>query len=59
MVTGKPGKLIAQELGISYKTVEKFRANVMRKMSVNGIVPLVHCAIQLGLITDAGGAVGA
>ncbi len=58
MVTGKPGKIIAQELGISYKTMEKFRGKVMRKMHAGGLVPLVHAAIQLGLVTDPGGAEG-
>lgn len=50
MVKGKTGKEIASKLGISYKTVEKFRAKVIKKMNAQSIAELVLIAVNLGLI---------
>jgi len=41
VVDGKINKIIAQELGISDKTVELHRANIMQKMKVRSIATLV------------------
>ena len=38
---GKHSKLIAEELGLSQKTVEAHRANIMKKVKVGSVVELV------------------
>jgi FixJ family two-component response regulator len=43
-VTGKPNKIIADELGISVKTVEAHRARMMMKMGAESIAQLVQLA---------------
>jgi two-component system response regulator FixJ len=42
LVTGKPNKAIAFELGISQKTVDFHRANILKKMGVESVVELVR-----------------
>jgi two-component system response regulator FixJ len=42
LVAGHPNKLIARELGISPRTVEIYRANVMTKMQATSIPELVR-----------------
>jgi len=51
MVRGRAGKEIAAELGISYKTVEKFRARVMSKTRRESLPELVLMAVRLGLLS--------
>lgn len=41
---------IAEQLGISVKTVEKHRANLMAKLEVNDIASLIRVSIKHGLI---------
>ena len=48
VVTGKPNKVIANELGLSQKTVEVHRAHVMEKMRANSFADLVRMAVSLG-----------
>lgn len=48
VVTGKLNKVIAYELGITQKTVEFHRANVMRKMRVKSLAELVRLAVKAG-----------
>ncbi|UHC17586.1 response regulator transcription factor FixJ [Methylobacterium currus] len=50
LVAGKPNKVIAQDLGISPRTVEIYRANVMAKMQAGSLAELVRTA----LIVDRG-----
>lgn len=44
LCVGKSGKEIAARLGVSYKTVEKFRAKVMHKMQAGNMVELLTMA---------------
>jgi two-component system response regulator FixJ len=45
LVEGKANKVIAFELGISVRTVEVYRANVMTKMQVKSLPQLVRMAL--------------
>lgn len=47
LVTGKPAKQIAFELGLSRKTVDVHRSHVMAKMQVDSVVELVAIAPHL------------
>jgi two-component system response regulator FixJ len=48
VVAGKMNKVIAYELGISQRTVEVYRANVMSKTHANGLSELVRIALLAG-----------
>ena len=48
VITGKMNKVIAFELGISPRTVEVYRANVMSKTHANGLSELVRIALLAG-----------
>jgi two-component system response regulator FixJ len=48
LVAGKANKAIAQELNISPRTVEIYRANVMSKMAADSLPALVRMAISAG-----------
>ena len=48
LVAGKANKVIAHELGISPRTVEVYRANVMTKMEADSLSDLVRMALQTG-----------
>jgi two-component system response regulator FixJ len=45
LVAGKPNKIIASDLGISARTVEVYRANVMTKMQADSLSDLVRMAL--------------
>lgn len=48
VIAGKMNKVIAFELGISQRTVEVYRANVMSKTHANGLSELVRIALLAG-----------
>jgi len=56
LIAGKPNKVIAYDLGISPRTVEIYRANVMTKMQAASLSDLVRMALQAGLSGSASGA---
>jgi two-component system response regulator FixJ len=48
LVAGKANKIIAYDLGISPRTVEVYRANVMTKMQADSLSALVRMALLEG-----------
>jgi DNA-binding NarL/FixJ family response regulator len=53
LVKGMRAKDIAELLGISPKTVDTYRASLMRKLSVRDLVGLVKFAIQSNLTSTS------
>jgi DNA-binding NarL/FixJ family response regulator len=54
IASGQSNKLIARELGLSVKTVEKHRANLMRKLTLHNAAAVTLYALRHGFI-EAGG----
>lgn len=52
VIAGKPNKVIASRLGISIKTVEHHRSNVMRKTQANSVADLVRITLLSGWSPD-------
>ncbi|HEX9946218.1 MAG TPA: response regulator FixJ [Allosphingosinicella sp.] len=52
LVQGKPNKIIAFDLGISARTVEIYRANVMTKMQAGSLSELVRMALVAGRVRE-------
>ncbi len=50
LAQGQPNRTVASTLGISVKTVESHRANVMRKLELGSIVDLVRYAVRNRLV---------
>lgn len=53
LVAGQPNKTIAFDLGISPRTVEIYRANLMTKMAANSLSDLVRMSMLAGLLDRA------
>ena len=47
---GQPNKLVAAELGVSFKTVDKHRQNLMAKLDIHDIAGLTRYAMAEGII---------
>ena len=47
---GRPNKVVATRLGLSTRTVETHRANIMQKMSAKSLADLVRMAIASGML---------
>jgi two-component system response regulator FixJ len=54
LVMGKANKTIAFDLGISPRTVEIYRANLMTKMAANSLSDLVRMAMMAGILESPG-----
>jgi two-component system response regulator FixJ len=54
LVAGHPNKTIAFDLGISPRTVEIYRANVMAKMEAESLSNLVRMALLVGMLPESG-----
>ena len=50
---GNPNKLVAADLGISIKTVEKHRQSVMDKLDLHDTASLTRYAISAGIIESS------
>ena len=55
LIAGKANKVIAYDLGISPRTVEIYRANVMTKMQASSLSELVRMALLVGVQPHATG----
>lgn len=52
VISGKPGKQIAADLGTVEQTIKIHRMRLMRKMRAQSIVELVHIAARLGIRSE-------
>jgi len=48
VITGRPNKVLAYELGVSQRTVEIHRSRIMRKMAANSLADLVRMHLEIG-----------
>jgi two-component system, LuxR family, response regulator FixJ len=60
LLSGRPNKGVAHDLGISVRTVEMHRAHIMTKLGVKSLAEAAMLASQAGvLVPPSGGAAGA
>jgi two-component system, LuxR family, response regulator FixJ len=55
LIAGLANKQIAYDLGISPRTIEIYRANVMTKMQAAGLSDLVRMALVAGVLDAKSG----
>jgi len=55
---GLPNKVIAKELDLAVKTVEKHRSNLMRKLSLHNSAEVTMYAVRTGMVSADGTAAG-
>ena len=48
---GRKNREVAKDLGISVKTVETHRANIMNKLGLRNVADLIHYAIRHDIIS--------
>ena len=53
LAEGRTARETATELGLSIKTIEAHKLNLMRKLDVHDRASLIACATQAGLIAKA------
>ena len=51
---GHTSKDIAERLGLSFKTVEAHRAQIMERLGIHDVASLVRFAVRMGLISPEG-----
>jgi len=49
VITGKTNKVVARDLGASFRTIEIHRARVMSKMQASTLADLVRMALESDL----------
>ncbi|HET8700099.1 MAG TPA: LuxR C-terminal-related transcriptional regulator [Nitrococcus sp.] len=54
MVKGCSNRMIAEELGVSEKTVEVYRARIMRKAGAANLPELIRIAVRIDLLGELG-----
>jgi len=54
VVAGRTNKETAAMLGISHRTVETHRENILKKLGVRSVAELTRLALEMGLADDAG-----
>ncbi len=54
LMQGKPNKVVAQELGLSTRTVEVHRARLMARLEVGSLAEAVRLAVRAELGSDGG-----
>lgn len=52
MLKGKPNKVMAYELGLSIRTVEAYRAQLLDKLGVRSTAEAIRIAIAAGMLED-------
>lgn len=50
---GKPNKQVAEELGVTFKTVDKHRQHLMSKLDIHDVAGLTRYAIAEGIIESS------
>jgi two-component system response regulator FixJ len=53
LLAGNPSKIMAYNLGISARTIEKYRANLMDKMAAKSVADLVRVAMRAGVLDNS------
>jgi two-component system response regulator NreC len=55
IASGHTNKEVAEDLGLSVKSIETYRHRVVEKLGLSNRADLVRFALQSGLITTSGG----